>query len=775
MTIARVPLRKRRGASVAFLIIGLLLLLAFSLNLLGPLQSSWMLINGVFAIGAIAYAVLRYKPTPRWNWWVVCFSLLLFLVGGVFQEEMHTLANVTNTRALLPDMITMPGYPLLAIGMLGFTKRHEREGRIDNLDAVLDGLMVALSVMVFSSVYLIGPHLAQLSAPMHIRIILSSYPSMSAFLVVVLIRLAYVSDARKASAYWLLLAAFVSMFAGDLIYMLADARVAHFSTVVLGLPYSAAYIFAGACALDPSMAVLSSTRDTSSKSYSRIQSGLIALALSIPAFMIFGERNASILDRVLVFCVELGLVGVATSRVLRAIKSSKRSEMDLAYAAAHDALTGLPNRRLLEERLSRLLVQASATHATLALVFIDLDQFKMINDSFGHNYGDRLLMDVADRLRANVRRQDIVARLGGDEFLVVLQDIDDVDLAYQIAGGLRDCLHEPFHLDENRLFITGSIGLAMTDPEKLQDAEELLRNADTAMYQAKNAGRDTVVIFDTSMQAEVAKYLEMKYDLRNAIERDELFLVYQPIVTSDTFVVEGAEALVRWQHPTLGLIPPSTFIPLAEESGLILGIGDWVIKTAIAKMAELQKLPEIGPDFYLAVNLSAAQLVDEHLADRIQEILDANGVNGNRICIELTESMVMENPLTSAEILHTLKDHNLRLAIDDFGSGYSSLAYLTKFPVDKLKVDKSFVDSMVKPDSADATLISAIVAMARSLRISTTAEGVETPDQARRLRVLGCDSLQGYFLSRPVPADDFIPTIRRLQSRRHGLTRVISK
>ncbi len=775
MSISTVPLTKRRGASVTFLIVGLLLLLAFSLNALGPLQSSWMLINGVFAVAAVAFSVLRYKPSPSWNWWIVVGALLLFLVGGVLQEEMHTLGNVTNSRALLPDLITMPGYPMLAAGMLGFTRRHEREGRIDNLDAVLDGLMVALSIMVFASVYLIGPHLAKLAAPMHIRIILSSYPSMSGFLVVVLIRLAFVSDARKASAYWLLLAAFVSMFAGDLIYMLADARVEHFSNVVLGLPYSAAYVFAGACALDPSMAVLSSTRDTSSKSYSRIQSGLITLALSIPAFMIFGERAASISDRIMVFCAELALVGVATSRVLRAIKSSKRSEQDLAYAAAHDTLTGLPNRRLLEQRLSRLLIQATTTHATLALVFIDLDQFKMINDSFGHNYGDRLLMDVADRLRANVRRQDIVARLGGDEFLVVLQDIDDVDLAYQIACGLRDCLHEPFHLDDNRLFITGSLGLAMTDPDKLQDTDELLRNADTAMYQAKNAGRDTVVIFDTSMQAEVAKYLEMKYDLRNAIERNELFLVYQPIVTSDTFVVEGAEALVRWQDPTLGLIPPSTFIPLAEESGLILGIGDWVIRTAVAQMAELQKQPEIGPDFYLAVNVSAAQLVDEHLAERIQEILDANGVKGKRICIELTESMVMENPLTSADILHTLKTHQLQLAIDDFGSGYSSLAYLTKFPVDKLKVDKSFVDSIAKPDTADATLISAIVAMARSLRISTTAEGVETPDQARRLRVLGCDSLQGYLLSRPVPAEEIVATIRRLQSKRHGLTRVISR
>ncbi len=758
-----------RVGSVTYLLIGLMMIVALALGILGTLAEYWMVISGVATTVVLAFAILRHKPRPQWNLWVITAAFGLFLVGGVLSDLNNTLGNVTSSRPLFPDLVTIPGYVMLAAGLLGFTKKHERSGRIDNLDAVLDGLMLGLSMLAISWVYLIGPHLAKMDAPIHVRLILSSYPAMSAFLVAILVRIAFTSDARRVSAYWLLLASMVAMFIGDTIYMFADASMAHFSASVLEVPYSAAFIFAGACALDPSMKVLSSTRDSSGRGYVRVQAALVALSLSVPAILIFGERSAALADRTVVFLVEIGLVATATGRVMRAVRTSKKSEEQLAHAAAHDALTGLPNRRLLEEKLARQLALAPMTNSSLALVFIDLDQFKMINDTFGHSQGDRLLMEVAERLRANVRRQDIVARLGGDEFLVVLLDVNDADLGYQIALGLRDCLHEPFALEDNRLFITGSLGLAFADGANAGDPGELLRNADTAMYQAKSAGRDTVVIFNASMQAEVAKYLEMKYELRSAISAGQLFLVYQPIVRSDTHAIEGAEALVRWQHPVLGLIPPTTFIPLAEESGLILPIGDWVMEHSVAKMAELMAQSEVGPDFYIAVNLSAAQLVDENLADKISETLVKHGVPGNRICIELTESMVMENPGRSAAILKSLKERDLRLAIDDFGSGYSSLAYLTKFPVDKLKIDKGFVDALARPDSPDATLISAIVAMARSLRISTTAEGVETADQARRVRVLGCDAIQGYYLSRPVPDEELIPKMRELRQRRYGV------
>ncbi len=753
-----------------FLLLGLVSLLAFSLGIFGPFEPYWPIVLGMGSAGAVGYAIIRFKPVPRWNWWVIFAALWLFLIGAVTGALLHTLGNLTHTRSILPDLITIPGYALLAIGLLRFSGSNPR-GKRDNLDAILDGLMAGLSILAVAWVYLIGPLLLSHGTSLTIRLTLVTYPPLSALLVVLVLRLAFTTDLKRTSAYWLLLAAFFSMFVGDTIYMLADSDTFRFSVIMLGIPYGAAYIFAGSCALNPSMQLLSDTKSLFGAGYKRIQVSLIALSLATPAFLIFGERSASLSDRAVIFLVDLGLVTTATTRVLRAIWSAKKSEEQLAHIAAHDTLTGLPNRRLVTERMSRLLTDMAQTGKSLALIFIDLDQFKMVNDTFGHSHGDHLLVSVAERLRANVRRLDLVARLGGDEFLVVLQDIESLDLAYRIACGLRDSLRDPFVVDGVKLYVTGSLGLATASSAESPNAEELLRNADTAMYQAKAAGRDTVVIFNTSMQTEVTRRLELKYDLRGALELQQLFLVYQPVVNTQTGYVEGVEALIRWQHPIHGLIPPTTFIPLAEESGLILEIGSWVMDTAVRKTRDFLAVPEVTSDFYVAVNLSAAQLVDEKLADRVAAMLAKHKIRGENLCIEITESMVMENPERSATILRSLKDISVRLAIDDFGSGYSSLAYLTKFPVDKLKIDKTFVDSLERPDSADATLIAAIVAMARSLGISTTAEGVETADQSRQIIRLGCDAIQGYYLSRPVAEPNVLETIIKLQRDRRIISR----
>ena len=755
---------------VVFLVAALTSMVAFELRLLGPLQDLWPLVLGTITISIFIFAVFRYRPKPRWPWLVFVLALFMFLVGGVLGAYLHTLGNLTRTRSLVPDLITIPGYALLAIGLLGFST-SKKIGVIDNFDALLDAMMAGLSVLAVAWVYLIGPLLYSHGTGLSIRLTLVSYPPLSAVLFVLTLRLALTSDRRGTPSYWLLLAAFVSMFIGDTIYMFADSDFMQFSYLTLGLPYGLAYIFAGACALDPGMLNFTKSTPTHNQGYQRVQVVLVSLSLATPAFLIFGERTGTIADRTVIFLVDIALVATATTRVLRAFWSAKKSEGELAHLAAHDTLTGLPNRRLVIERLSAALEAAAQNHEALALIFIDLDQFKLVNDSFGHACGDRLLVQVAERLRTSIRRNDLVARLGGDEFLVIMHGVTNLELACDIAKGLRDCLHQSFMVDGNELFITGSFGLALAGADDTQ-AEYLLRDADTAMYQAKAAGRDTVVVFNSSMQTEVTKRLEMKHDLRYAVERNQLFLLYQPIVTANGKYVEGVEALVRWLHPTLGLVPPSVFIPVAEESGQIGDIGEWVLHQAISYRAKLDLVPSVSKHLYIAVNLSAAQLTDDGLKAKVAQVLERYGLRGEVLCIELTESMVMENPDKSAAILTSLKDLNVKLAIDDFGSGYSSLAYLTKFPVDKLKIDKSFVDSIAQANSADETLIAAIVAMARSLGISTTAEGVETSSQAQRIRALGCDAIQGFFLSRPVTEEQLVPTISRLENQPNGITEV---
>lgn len=741
---------------------GTVVLIAFALDLFGPVERFVPVFVAVVSTIFVAIGILRFRPSPNWNWWMIFGALWLFIAGGTLSSLLGTLGNLTPSRSLVPDLIIIPGYIILAAGLMRLSggKRYDRGKTVD---AILDGLMAGLSVLAVAWVFLIEPLGASRGISISIRLALVAYPPMSSILLILVLRIAFTSDVRRSVAYWLLLGAFSMMFLGDSLYMFVDADLLHLPLSILGLPYGGAYVLASCCALSPSMRRLSISDSHRGKGYQRIQFSLITLSLATPAFLIFGQQSVSFSDRVVVFVVDIGLVGAATTRVLRAMSVARRSEDQLAHVAAYDALTGLPNRRLLSEELARILEDSASKSSFVALIFVDLDQFKLINDSFGHTFGDLLLIGVAQRLRLRVRQSDLVARLGGDEFLIVLKDVPDAAVATAVAADLRDFLREPFLVNGLKFFVTGSFGIALTSPNDSLDTEALLRSADTAMFQAKMAGRDTFRVFDSSMQTEVTRRLELKYDLRRAIELDQLFLVYQPIIATRTGRVEGVEALIRWNHPRHGLISPTDFIPIAEESGMILEIGAWVLDIALDRFTSLNREMSLDDDFYVSVNLSVGQLIDSNLAIRVHDALVRHKVEGRSLCIELTESMVMENLDNSFAILLALKELGVRLAIDDFGSGYSSLAYLTKFPVDKLKIDKSFIDSMVSLDSPDARLIGSIVAMAKSLGMSTIAEGVETLIQAQRIFQLGCDSIQGFYLSRPVEAADLHLTIGDLE------------
>ncbi len=437
----------------------------------------------------------------------------------------------------------------------------------------------------------------------------------------------------------------------------------------------------------------------------------------------------------------------------REVEVRIEAEKRLAHAAYHDALTGLPNRAYFIERINALRADEHSTPALWAILFLDLDGFKLVNDSLGHAAGDRLLVAVARRLERCLRAGDVLARLGGDEFTILLNDIDSVARASSIADRMLAALTEHFSICERDVFVTASIGIA-AGPDISKDAalqpEDVLRNADIAMFRAKKLGKKRHEEFSPELHAHAIALLELRTDLAQAIERNEFELYYQPIVNLHDGDLSGFEALVRWQHPHRGLVYPDEFIGLAEEDGSIIVLGEWILVEACRQMQEwCVALPDIGAP-RVSVNVSAKQLASPNFLRSVERALSLSGLNPARLNVEITESAIMENAQAARSALLRLREVGVRVHLDDFGTGYSSLAYLHEFPIDTLKIDRSFV-SRLGAAVSDPEIVRAVIALARSLDIKVTAEGVETERQYRQLQEMGCSNGQGYYWSRPVP------------------------
>jgi diguanylate cyclase (GGDEF)-like protein len=430
-----------------------------------------------------------------------------------------------------------------------------------------------------------------------------------------------------------------------------------------------------------------------------------------------------------------------------AVEGMRRAFDDAVHQATHDPLTGLPNRSLVVDRLDRALARAQRSGGRVTVLFADLDRFKVVNDSFGHSAGDGVLLCISERLRAAVRPHDTVGRLAGDEFVVVCEDLTDRE-ALDVAGRIAAAVAQPIELGGRESVITASIGIAHAEPATR--AEDMLRDSDVAMYRAKERGRSRVELFDAEMRRRMIDRLETERSLRTAIAAGELRLDYQPLVSFDGWRVIAAEALVRWDHPERGVVGPADFIPLAEETGLILPIGRWVLGEACRQLAVWRAAGR--RDLRVTVNLSARQFADPDLIDAVAEALARAGLPTGALCLEITESVLMEEVEATAETLRALKRLGVHLAVDDFGTGYSSLSYLKRFPVDLLKIDRSFVDGL-GTDPEDGAIVLAIVSLARALRLDVVAEGVEYFHQLEALHRLGCDAVQGFLLGRPGPAD----------------------
>ncbi len=439
------------------------------------------------------------------------------------------------------------------------------------------------------------------------------------------------------------------------------------------------------------------------------------------------------------------------------ISERLQAEQRIAHLANHDALTNLPNRNLLQDRIKQALLQAVRNNARGAVLFIDLDQFKTINDSMGHSVGDLLLKEVAQRLVANLRGQDTVARQGGDEFIVLLPVVTNAQSAGVIAQKLMKDLFLPYEINGKELHLSASIGIAVF-PDDGDEADTLLKHSDTAMYHAKEAGRNNFQFFAPQMNQQAAENQMLGSCLRYALERNELLLHYQPIVDMVSGKLVGLETLIRWQHPEQGLIPPLKFIPLAEDTGLIVPIGEWVLRTACMQLKWWQDQGYEVPQ--LAINLSVKQFRQNTLVESIVRILDETGVDARFVELEITESILIDNFDEVVSMLRTLSDMGLKFSLDDFGTGYSSLSYLKRFPISTLKIDRSFVSNMVT-DVDDASIVSGIIGLAHSLRMNVIAEGVETEAQRIILAEQGCDQYQGYYFSRPLPVSDITLKLQR--------------
>ena len=442
--------------------------------------------------------------------------------------------------------------------------------------------------------------------------------------------------------------------------------------------------------------------------------------------------------------------------VFRDVSAARAMALQMAHSAQHDFLTGLPNRMLLNDRVSQAIALASRHMKQVAVLFLDLDGFKYINDSLGHSIGDKLLQSIAKRLVHCVRDSDTVSRQGGDEFVVLLSEAEQSEDAAIIARRMLQAVAEPHSIDQRDLHVTTSIGVSVYPDDGL-DAEALIKNADTAMYQAKENGRQSYRFFKPAMNIRAVERQSIEESLRRALERQELALRYQPKVNLRTGAITGAEALIRWTHPTRGSVSPAQFIPIAEDCGLILAIGRWVLREACE---QARAWVDAGlPMATMAVNVSAMEFRDENFLDGLFAILNETGLDPRSLELELTESVLMKHAEAAASILQTLRERGVQVAVDDFGTGYSSLSYLRKFPIDTLKIDQSFV-RQITAGGDDTSIVTAVISMARSLKLRVVAEGVEAPEQVGFLRAHECDEAQGYYFSPPVLPQQFARFLR---------------
>ncbi len=705
-------------------------------------------VMGVAAAVAAAAGRLRNRPQVGYPWVLFSLACVAFIAGAVLRQVLHS-----TPMAPLADVATMSGYAATVGAFVGLLRARQSSDSVSH--ETIDGAIVLVSVSAAALVFFTLPTAEEVGLSVF-AVVQGAYPVIDAVMIFIAILLSWTS-ARRVASFWLLALSVGFILVGDIGYAWIGTQGRTVGSPLLDLPFVVAFTMFGAAALHPSMRALSAVQQRPVAAWSRGRiSVLLPVLLIAPALAVMHPDDV---HSWIAAGASTAVTLLLLLRAVTAVQAHAGAQEGLRYQATHDQLTRLVNRPRLIEVVDELLARAARDGDRVDVLFLDLDSFKLVNDTWGHQVGDRVLRLAAQRLLTVTRTEDTVARIGGDEFVIARYvGAGSAETGARLAADVVDAFRSPLP-GEDSLVTTVSIGLVASGIDQGSmgpaSAESLLRDADTAMYRAKEGGRNRAMVFDPSMHDSVRQRVETELALRYALDRGELLLHYQPIVSIQTGEVVGAEALLRWAHPSLGLVSPLEFIPIAEETGLIVEIGEWVVSEALRQASRWREL-RAGTgqqDLWVSVNVSARQLRDASLVDHVEAELARHAMPAELLVLEITESAMMADEEVAALLLHRLRDLGLTLAVDDFGTGYSSLGHLRRFPVSKVKIDRAFVAG-IESDPDDAEIVRAVVAMSLAMRLDVVAEGIETAGQRDLLRELGVQLGQGWHFGRPMPAED---------------------